>query len=43
MQNILKQIKANSVKLTPNKFQFMILGKSARQSNILNKNNVKIR
>ena len=42
MQNILKQIKANSMKRNPNKFQFMILGKSTRQSNILNKNNVKI-
>ena len=30
------------MKRNPNKFQFMILGKSTRQSNILNKNNVKI-
>ena len=31
------------MKLIPKKFQFMILGKSTRQSIILNINNVKIR
>ena len=30
MQNILKWFKANSVKPSPNKFQFMIFGKSTR-------------
>ena len=43
MQNILKWFNVNSMKPNPKKFQFMILGKSARQSIILNINNVKIR
>ena len=41
MQNKLKWFKVNSVKPNPNKFQFMILGKSTRQSIILNINNDK--
>ena len=43
MQNILKWFKVNSMKPNPKKFQFMILGKSTRQSIILNINYVKIR
>ena len=43
MQNILKWFKLNSVKPNPKKFQFMILGKSTRQSIILSINNIKIR
>ena len=43
MQNILKWFKVNSMKPNPKKSQFMILGKSTRQSIILNINNVKIR
>ena len=43
MQNILNWFKVNSMKPNPNKFQSMILGKSTRQSIILNINNVKIR
>ena len=43
MQNMLKWFKVNSMKPNPKKFQFMILGKSTRQSIILNINNVKIR
>ena len=43
MQNILKCFKVNSRKPNPKKFQFMILGKSTRQSIILDINNVKIR
>ena len=43
MQNILKWFKENSMKPYPKKFQFMILGKTTRQSIILNINNVKIR
>ena len=43
INNILKQLKVNSIKHNPKKFQFMILGKSARQSIILNINNIKIR
>ena len=43
MQNILKWFKVSSMKPNPKKFQFMILGKSTRQSIILNINNVKIR
>ena len=41
MQNKLKWFKVNSVKPNPKKFQFMILGKSTRQSIILNINNDK--
>ena len=41
MQNILKWFKVNSMKPNPNKFQSVILGKSTRQSIILNMNNVK--
>ena len=43
MQNILKWFKVNSMKPNPKKFQFMVLGKSTRQSIILNINNIKIR
>ena len=43
MKNILKWFKVNSMKPNPKKFQFMILGKSTRQSIILNINNVKVR
>ena len=43
MQNILKWFKVNSMKSNPKKFQFMILGKSTRQSIILYFNNIKIR
>ena len=43
MQNILKWFKVNSMKSNPKKFQFMILGKSTRQSIILYINNIKIR
>ena len=43
MQNILKWFTVNSMKPNPKKFQFMIIGKSTRQSIILNINNVKIR
>ena len=43
MQNILKWFNVNSMKPNPKKFQFMILGKSARQSIMLNINNKKIR
>ena len=43
MQNILKWFKVNSMKPNPKKFQFMILGKSTRQSIILNINDIKIR
>ena len=43
MQNILKWFKVNSMKPNPKKFQFMILGKSSRQSIILKINNTKIR
>ena len=39
MQNKLKWFKVNSVKPNPKKFQFMILGKSTRQSIIININN----
>ena len=43
MQNKSKRFKVNSVKPNPKKFQFMILGKSTRQSIILNINNIKLR
>ena len=43
MQNILKWFKVNSMKPNPKKFQFMVLGRSTRQSIILNINNIKIR
>ena len=43
MQNILKWFKVNSMKPNRKKFQLTILGKSIRQSTILNINNVKIR
>ena len=43
MQNILKWFKVNSMKPNPKKNQFMILGKSTRQSIILNINNIKLR
>ena len=42
MQNLLKWFKVNLMKSNPKKFQFMILGKSTRQSIILNINNIKI-
>ena len=35
--------KVNSVKTNPKRFQFMILGRSTRQSIILNINEIKIR
>ena len=43
MQNISKWFKVNSMKPNRKKFQLMILGKSIRQSIILNINNVKMR
>ena len=43
MQNILKWFKVNAMKPNPKKFQFMVLGKSNRQSIMLNINNIKIR
>ena len=43
MQNILNWFTVNSIKPNAKKFQFMILGKSTRESIILNSNNVKIR
>ena len=43
MQYILKWFKVNSLKLNPKKFKFMILGKSTRQSIVLNIKNIKIR
>ena len=43
MVNVLKWFKVNSMKANPKKFQFMILGKSTRQTIILNINNIKIR
>ena len=43
MKNILKWFKVNSMKANPKKFQFMILGKSPRQTIILNINDIKIR
>ena len=43
MKNILKWFKVNSMKPNPKKFLFMVLGKSTRQSIILNINNIKIR
>ena len=43
IQNALKWIKVNSVKSNQEKLQFMILGKSTRESVILNINNIKIK
>ena len=43
MINVLKWFKVNSMKANPKKFQFMILGKSTRQTIILTINNIKIR
>ena len=43
MINVLKWFQVNSVKANLKKFQFMILGKSKRQTIILNINNIKIR
>ena len=43
MVNVLKWFNVNSMKATPQKFQFMILGKSTRQTITLNINNIKIR
>ena len=43
MQYILKWFKVNSLKLNSKKFKFMILGKSTRQSIVLNIKNIKIR
>ena len=37
MINVLKWFKVNSMKANPNRFQFMILGKSTRQTITLNK------
>ena len=42
MVNVLKWFKVNSMKANPKKFQFMILGKSTRQTIILNINNIEI-
>ena len=43
MQNILTWFKVNSMKPSPKKFQFMVLGRTTRQSIIPNINNIKIR
>ena len=43
MVNVLKWFKVNSMKANPQKFQFMILGKSTSQTIILNINSIKIR
>ena len=43
MVNVLKWFKVNSIKANPQKFQFMILDKSTRQTIILNINNIRIR
>ena len=43
MQNILKWFKLNSMKPNPKKLQFMVPGRSTRQSIILNINDIKIR
>ena len=43
MQNILKWFKVNTMKPNPKKFQFMVFGKSTRQSIMLNIDNIKIR
>ena len=43
MQNILTWFKLTSMKPNPKKFQFMVLGRSTRQSIILNINNIKVR
>ena len=43
IQNALKWIKVNSVKSNQKKLQFVILGKSTRESIILNINNIKIK
>ena len=37
MVNVLKWFKVNSMKANPKKFQFMILGKSTRQTNTKHK------
>ena len=42
MENILTWFKVNSMKPNPKKFQFMVLGRSTRQSIIVNINNIKI-
>ena len=39
----MKWFKEDSMKANPKKFQFLILGKSKRQTIILNMNNIKIR
>ena len=43
MINVLEWFKVNSIKANPKKFQFMILGKSTRNTIILNISNLKIR
>ena len=43
MQNILKWFKVNLMKPNTKKFRLMVLGRSTRQSIILNINNIKIR
>ena len=43
LQTILKNLKVNSVKANPKKFQFIISGKSTRQTIILNINKITIR
>ena len=42
MINVLKWFKVNSMKANPKTFHFMILGKSTRQTVILNINNIKV-
>ena len=42
MQNILRWLKVNSMKPNPKKFQSMVLGRSTRESIILNINNKRI-
>ena len=42
MINASKWFKVNSMKANPKKFPFMILGKGARQTIILNINNINI-
>ena len=42
MVTLLRWFKENSMKANPNKFQFMILGKTPRQLNMLNINQIKV-
>ena len=43
MINLLRWFKENSMKANPKKFQFMILGKTSRQSNTLKINQIKVK